>query len=346
MSTDSTTPYRIPTSSAVGNSSGNHTPSQSPSRNPNATDTHSSAGAQRSVSVALGAGGARGISHLGVIQAIQEIGFKLDHLCGISIGAVAGALCAVDADISRVQAKALAFVDSPEFKRRRSQMFATTPAQGYDSSTSGWLRRVKRLIWAHQKITRAIRGTSILPENVLRHVVETLLPDIGIEDTELPLSIIAVDLLSGQRVELRKGSLRDAVRASSSIPGVFPPVAWDGMLLCDIGVFEAVPAITARRHAKDLAIAVDVSNGIAPIEGCKNILEVFNRVQSLAEYELRHHSLGHADVVINPSVGGRAWFDFESREKLISMGYEAAMEKLTSLVGDPSRPRVQRRDVR
>ena len=67
-----------------------------------------------------------------------------------------------------------------------------------------------------------------------------------------------------------------AVRASSSIPGVFPPVAWDGMLLCDIGVFEAVPAITARHHAKDLAIAVDVSNGIAPIEGCKNILEVFN----------------------------------------------------------------------
>ena len=90
-------------------------------------------------------------------------------------------------------------------------MFATTPAQGYDSSTSGWLRRVKRLIWAHQKITRAIRGTSILTENVLKHVVETLLPDIGIEETQLPLSIIAVDLLSGRRVELRKGSLRDAV---------------------------------------------------------------------------------------------------------------------------------------
>lgn len=226
----------------------------------------------------------------------------------------------------------LEFVDSPEFKRHRSQMFATTPAKGYDSSSSGWLRRVKRLISAHQKVTRAIRGVSILPENVLRQVVETLLPDIGIEETELPLSIVAVDLLSGQRVELREGSLREAVRASSSIPGVFPPVPWGDMLLCDIGVFEAVPAITARHHAKDLAVAVDVSNGIAPIEGCKNILEVFNRMQSLAEYELRHHSLGHADVIIKPSVGGRAWFDFESRERLISMGYDAARETLSSLV--------------
>ena len=106
-------------------------------------------------------------------------------------------------------------------------------------------------------------------------------------------------------------------------------------------VKQHISEIARDTDAKDLAIAVDISNGIVPIEGCKNILEVFNRVQSLAEYELRHHSLGHADVVINPSVGGRAWFDFEAREKLISMGYEATMEKLASLVGIGSRPQVQ-----
>ena len=333
MSTDSTTSCGTPATNAISNSSslqgaGNRVAVQKPADN----------GGPRSVSVALGAGGARGISHLGVMQAIQEMGLKLDHLCGISIGAVAGALCAVDADIKRVQAKALAFVDSPEFKRHRSQMFATTPAKGYDSGSSGWLKRVKQLISSHQKVTRALRGVSILPEHVLKQVVETLLPDIGIEETLRPLSIVAVDLLSGKRVELREGSLREAVRASSSIPGVFPPVPWGDMLLCDIGVFEAVPAITARHHAKDLAVAVDVSNGIVPIEGCKNILEVFNRMQSLAEYELRHHSLGHADVIIKPSVGGRAWFDFESRERLISMGYEAGKEQLAALVtpGDNS----------
>jgi NTE family protein len=135
---------------------------------------------------------------------------------------------------------------------------------------------------------------------------------------------------------LRQGSLRDAVRASASIPGVFPPVSWGEMMLCDIGVYEAVPARTAREQSKDLTIAVDVSNGITPIEGCKNVLEVFNRVQSLAEYELRHHSLSHADVVIQPAVAGRAWFDFESREKLISMGYEAATSKLNTFLAAPN----------
>jgi NTE family protein len=287
---------------------------------------------QRSISVAFGAGGARGISHLGVMQAFIELGFRFDHLCGISIGAVASALCAVDSDIERVQSKAIDFVDSPEFKRHRQQMFATAPTQGSNSSTSGWLRRVKRLISAHQKLTRAIRGSSILPAEVLKHVTETLLPDIGIEETKLPLSIIAVDLLSGQRVELRRGSLREAVRASASIPGVFPPVPWEDKLLCDIGVFEAVPAVTARKYAKDLTVAVDISNGISPIEGCKNILEVFNRVQSLAEYQLRHHSLSQADVVIQPSVQGRAWFEFESREGLISTGYETAKKAIAAFV--------------
>lgn len=318
MSTDSTTPCGLPASTALGAGEPKSGRGESLSSN----------GKSRRASVALGAGGARGISHLGVIQAIQEMGFQLNHLCGISIGAVAGALCAVDADIERVQAKALAFIDSPEFKRHRDRMFATTPAPGCNSSPSGWLRRAKKIFSVQQKLTRAIRGVSILPEQVLQHVVDSLLPDIGIEQTRLPLSIIAVDLLSGQRVELQEGSLRDAVRASASIPGVFPPVPWGPMLLCDIGVYEAVPARTAREQSKDLTIAVDVSNGITPIEGCKNVLEVFNRVQCLAEYELRHHSLSHADVVIQPAVAGRAWFDFESREKLIRMGYEAAMSQL------------------
>ena len=299
-------------------------------RNSEATGKSVHAHHGRGVSLALGGGGARGISHLGVIQAIVERGFKLDHVCGVSIGAIAGALSAVDPDIERVQAKALDFINSPSFRHHQRKMFGVTPAQGYRTGPTGLLRRFKKIITAHQRVTRAMRGVAIMPESVLRHVVDTLLPDIGIEELPIPFGVVAVDLLSGQRVVLRHGSLRDAVRASSSIPGVFPAVPWDGMLLCDIGVFETVPTITAKEHALDLTVAVDVSDHIVPIDRCKSILEVFNRMQHLAEFELRHHSLANADLIVRPAIERRAWFDFATPEELISLGYQAAVSALAT----------------
>lgn len=282
----------------------------------------------RRVSLALGGGGARGISHLGVMQAVRDHGLPIDHISGISIGAIAGAMCATGEPIESVQAKTLDFIQSPTFRRRRSQMFGLTPAQGY--SGSGWLQRFRKLISAPKSVTRALRSTAILPESVLQHVVDSLLPDVGIEDLPVPFSVVTVDVLSGQRVVIDHGSLRDAVRASASIPGVFPPVKWEGKQLCDIGVFETVPAMTAKRRAEDLTVAVDVSDQVVTIDGCNNILEIMTRMQHLAESELRRHSLAHADVVVRPDIGRRAWFDFNEPEELIALGHQAAHQSLAS----------------
>ncbi len=282
----------------------------------------------RRLSVALGGGGARGISHLGVMQAVRDHGFRIDHISGISIGAIAGAMCATGESIESVQSKTLDFIGSAAFRRRRSQMFGLTPAQGYNDR--GWIQRFRKWLAAPKSMTRALRSTSILPESVLQHVVESLLPDVGIEDLPIPFSVVAVDVLSGQRVELNHGSLRDAVRASASIPGVFPPVAWEGKWLCDIGVYETVPAVTAKGRAQDLTVAVDVSDHVVAIEGCSNILEIMTRIQHLAESQLRQHALAHADVVVRPDIGRRAWFDFNEPEALIVLGHQAAHEALAS----------------
>lgn len=290
----------------------------------------------RSVSVALGGGGGRGITHLGVLQALAESGMKIDRICGTSIGAIAGAMFAADPAPERNRSKVLAFINSPQFRRRQAQMFGSTSSRGRGAMTTGWLSKFKRIFKAHQSMTRAIRHAAILPETLLQHVVDTLLPEVDIERMPVPFSVLAVDLKSGQRHEIDRGPLRTAVRASASIPGVFPPVPYDGMLLADIGVFESVPTTTAKRYAKDLTLAVDVSECVVPIEGCKNILEVFSRVQHLAECELRQHSLAHADFVIRPDIGRRAWFDFSSPEELISMGHEATTKTLAEV--STSRP--------
>ncbi|MDF1845053.1 MAG: patatin-like phospholipase family protein [Rubripirellula sp.] len=287
----------------------------------------------RGLSLALGGGGARGICHLGVMQAVRDQGFHVDHISGISIGAIAGAMCATGESIETIQAKTLDFVHSNVFRRCRSQMFGLTPAQGYQGN--GWLQRFRKLLAAPKSMARALRSTALLPASVLHTVVDELLPDTAIEDLPVPFSVVAVDVLSGQRVVIDHGSLRDAVRASSSIPGVFPPVAWEGKLLCDIGVFETVPVATAKHRAGDLTVAVDVSDQVVAIDGCNNILEVMSRMQHLAESELRNYSLSHADVVVRPAIGRRAWYDFKKTGSLISLGYQAAVESLAKHVGTP-----------
>ncbi len=280
--------------------------------------------------MALGGGGARGLAHLGAMQAISESGLKVDHVAGISIGAIAGALCAIDPDIESVQRKVLDFLHSPAFHRRQKQMFGTASAKGNGNPTS-WLRRFKRIISVHQNMKRAIRGVAVLPESTLKQAIDSLLPEVNIEDLPVAFSVVAVDMLSGQRVVLKEGPLREAVRASASIPGVFPPVRWQEMLLCDIGVYESIPTLTAKQHAADLTIAIDVANPELQIDGCQNILEVFNRVQELAEYQIRQHSLAHADCVVRPVVGRRGRFDFSAPEELIELGYHATVETLSKI---------------
>ena len=297
-------------------------------------DQQSNRAARPRVSLALGGGGGRGIAHLGVLQAISESELEVERISGISIGAVAGALYATGAEIGEIHRQVLAFIESPSFRRRQSQMFGATPSRGHGAGAAGWLSRFKRIFTAHQSMTRAIRHAAILPASVLQHVVDTLLPDIDIEDVKVPLTVVAVDLRSGKRVVLDRGPLREAVRASASIPGVFPPVPWEDQLLCDIGVFESVPVITAKQYASGRTIAVDVSDQVAPVEQCKNILEVFSRVQHLAECELRQYSLKHADIVIRPAIGRRPWFDFSAPEQLISIGRESAHQLLGGIRSD------------
>ena len=170
-----------------------------------------------------------------------------------------------------------------------------------------------------------------MSDNVLNEAIDYLLPDIDLADVPTRLSIVAVDLLSGHRVVLEKGSLRQAIRASTSIAGFFPPVEWDGMLLCDIGTINSIPVTVARSYASDLTIAVDVGQEHTSIKQCKTAFEVLMRMEDIGERLMRRHVSKDADVVIRPNVGELSWFDFDHPEKLIEAGRVAARQALAPL---------------
>ena len=283
--------------------------------------------------VALGGGGARGLAHLGVMQSIGESGVQAERIVGVSMGSLVGALCASDPDILRVQAKAVELLCSPIFHRKQELLFGAAPPADEESSGGifSWYGRIRRYLQAHRKLSRVVTSSSLLSSDPLRESIEYLLPDVDLQDLPTPLSIVAVDLLTGRRVVLEKGPLRQAVLASSAIPGIFPPVPWGDMLLSDIGVIESVPALVAKSYATDLVIAVDVGQDHTKIKGCNTAIEVMMRVDDICEQLLRRMVLESADVIIRPDVGNVAWFDFSEPEKLISEGRAAGHRSLGSL---------------
>ncbi|HEY2253678.1 MAG TPA: patatin-like phospholipase family protein [Planctomycetaceae bacterium] len=278
--------------------------------------------------LALGGGGARGIAHLGVIEELLKADFSVERIVGVSIGGLVGALYAFDPDIDRVQQTASGFLNSPQFRRHQQHLFGTQfglPAAGTIVSR---YRRLADSLRANRLLYRAVRHSSILPGELLEQVVNHLLPDADIADARVPFSVVAVDLHTGRPVVFDKGSLRQAVRASASVPGIFPPVAFEGKLLSDIGGFSDLTLAVARSYNPKLLIAVDVGAQLKPMARVPSAVEILLRMNDIGAALFREHVTAKADVVILPNVGHVEWFDFTSADKMIAAGRAATQAVL------------------
>jgi len=302
--------------------------------------------------LALGGGGARGVAHLGVLQVLEHGGVAIDRIVGVSMGSLMGAAYAFEPDIEKNIARMRVFVSSERFQEHQRALQSTGPHPNEedhekDENGSGflWFNSVREYLRANRLFKRAITKRSLLSGKVLVDAVEGILPDADIAEAKIPLTIVAIDLLTGRRVVLEKGSLRDAVRGSASLPGIFPPVELDGKLLADIGIFSPLPTHVARYYSPDLLVASDVSPEIGAVKDCDTALDVMMRMEEVAGTVFRDHVLSLADVVIHPDVGDLTWSDFSTADTLIDRGREAAQLELSSIVERQEAERTSREPI-
>jgi NTE family protein len=264
-------------------------------------------GEQRpTVALALGGGGLRGFAHVGVLQALEEAGLRPDIVVGTSAGSVVGAAYASGMPVEAIREAALAI--------KVSSLLDFTWQSG------GFIRGDKLAGWV---------GTLIGSNGNDKHV----------EDFPIRFAAVATDLQSAQPMLLTQGPAGRVIQASSAVPGVQVPVAYEAGHLIDGGVTSLVPVRFARAMGADLVIAVDIYCR-SPRAPAVNVLGVLGQVMQTQSCLIAAPELAEADVVIAPAVAVPDMADRPSQEQAIQAGYQAARAALARYVGSAAAVRL------
>lgn len=265
--------------------------------------------AERRIALVLGGGGMKGFAHIGVLKALEERGIRPSLYAGTSIGAMvaAAAVGGMTPDDLAHRAEAL----------KRRDLF-----------------RINHF----GMLMDRMRSRSIYMEEPLRALCENIVPKGTFLDVATPLLVNTVDIERGTQVVwglpgLRDVSMQDAVYASCSLPGFFPPGQVDGRICVDGGVIDNLPAAVASLNM-DMVIAVDVGSADlvrVPGIGQQGFASIYMRsamtmMHALQQFPLEQWS-GPPMLLVRPKVG-TDWLSFTNSVQHIREGYRAAAKAL------------------
>lgn len=299
---------------------------------PPAAAEQAGAGTRPKVGLVLGGGGARGAAHIGVLEVLEQLRVPVDCVAGTSMGAlVAGAWAAGLSPAQMREELAQAnwadiFEDNPDYadlnfrNKRLSQRYLPGSETGIkDGSAVG-----QPGVVAGQKIKLFFNS-----------LVRAQTGEPQIEKLPLPVSIIATDIGTGERVVFRDGSLTLAMRASMSVPGLMSPLEYRARKLVDGGLVDNVPIREVReRCGAQVVIAVNVGSPMLAPERVSGLLSVTAQVIGLLTEQNVSSSLATlkpGDIYIKPDLGNITAGDFGLYAQAAATGQKAAAASAAAL---------------
>jgi NTE family protein len=272
------------------------------------------------IGLALGGGGALGLTEVGVLKWFEEHHIPVDMIAGTSMGCLVGSLYSTGlkpVELShivndRVFTSVFSFGESYSSKSFRRREESRELPNGV---TIGLKHRVsfRNAVLVDQGLN------AFLDREFLRYDDQT-----DFNNLPIPLRCMSTDLNDAKAVTFARGSIPDSVRASLSIPGIFPPFEMDGHEYVDGQVLENLPVRAVREMNPDVVLAVSIPLGSVGQGDFGSILGVFARAYSIATEQLEVQQRRLADVVISPDISGYNVTDYLKSDDLVARGYTAA----------------------
>lgn len=239
------------------------------------------------VGVALSGGTAKSVAHVGVLKALMEEGVPIDCIAGSSGGSIVGAMYASGMPISTLENLA---------------------------TTMSWLKLVSI------KLTKL----GFVSSEAIEEFVKETIGDITFEELKTPMTVVAANLVTGDKREFQTGRVALAVRASCSIPQIYLPVEIDGEYYVDGGVVEYLPIRSLLAMGCDFTIGSHLGLVNPSYRRPHHILHLVMQVTGLMARKNYLRSMELADVVIHPNLDRFSSFDFNSSDKIVQLGYNTA----------------------
>ena len=267
--------------------------------------------AKKRISLVIGSGGTKCVAAIGLWRVLQEEGIRVDNVVGCSGGSLYGAKIANGTDAD----------DMGELSKT---LWTSDIMQGYTeslkASKDGTLRFTER--------------SGLVDDTALNKNLEKVFGKLSFSDLQLPLKIVATDMLNGEKVILSQGSLFEAIRASVAIPIIFPPWEVNGRLLIDGAASDPLPVDVAIQDGADIIIAMGFPlsyrgrfRSMTAVQEQLNSIYMNNILTSTyAFYNLAHHA--EIFPIIPEFDGPVSMFDVDKIPEMTEKGEQATREQL------------------
>ena len=252
---------------------------------------------RKKVALVLGGGGALGCAHIGVIKVLEKYNVPIDIVVGTSMGGVVGA-----GYVSGLSVKEMTELASK---------FKTVNFVDFNFDNSG-----------------LFSGKGVMK------VINKFLPDTNIETLPKTFACVAADIKSEKEIVFKIGSLRDAVRATLSIPGIFVPLKKDDMILVDGGILNNLPEDVAMEMGADIIISSDVMYNFRPAHNPKNVVETLLYSINLSTKELQKVKACHADVSLRTNMKGLSQMAYSKEKAMLAIkrGEKETLEHIDEIL--------------
>ena len=247
----------------------------------------------RKIGLAFGGGGTRGFALIGAIKAFEEAGIKFDYIAGTSIGSVMGAAWASGKTYEEIE-----------------EICSTI--------------RVKDI--RKSKIPLVPSSTDALESILIKSF-----GDINIEDLSTPFCAVAVDMITGNEVDITKGRLCKAIAGSCAVPTVFNAVEFEDKLLFDGGLQNTIPADVLRKLGCDAVVSVDINSTRGNGTDSK---KYFDLIMTSLKIMMKSNAIKgylNSDIIIKPDLKRFRASKTEGMEEMIIEGYNATKELIPQI---------------